>query len=224
MKYFHLLFISVFTLACASNPQAQSELQSSSYTVEPASFTTEQKDALQVATFAGGCFWCTEAVFEQVKGVKSVVSGYAGGEQPNPTYEQVAAGQTDYAESIQVYYDPEVVSYGELLEVFFGTHDPTQLNRQGPDIGKQYRSEVFYHNEQQQEEARAYMEQLANSGKYDQPIVTKLSPLEKFYDAEDYHQNYYEHNPDNPYIINVANPKIEKFRKNYSSILKEGVS
>ncbi|MEK6480308.1 peptide-methionine (S)-S-oxide reductase MsrA [Catalinimonas sp. 4WD22] len=224
MKYLSILFTAILMVACVSNQKAQGELQSSSYTVEPASFSEQQKDDLSIATFAGGCFWCTEAVFEQVKGVKSVVSGYAGGEKPDPTYQEVAAGQTNYAESIQIYYDPEVVTYEELLEVFFGTHDPTQLNRQGPDIGKQYRSEVFYHDEQQQEAARAYMEKLSQSGKYDEPIVTKLSALEKFYEAEDYHQNYYEHNPDNPYIINVARPKIEKFKKNYSSMLKEGIS
>lgn len=224
MKYLSVLFTAFLMIACVSNQKAQSELQSSSYTVEPTSFSEQEKAALSVATFAGGCFWCTEAVFEQVKGVKSVVSGYAGGEKPDPTYQEVAAGQTNYAESIQIFYDPEVVTYEELLEIFFGTHDPTQLNRQGPDIGKQYRSEVFYHNEQQQEAARAYMEKLSKSGKYDEPIVTKLSALDKFYEAEDYHQNYYEHNPDNPYIINVARPKIEKFKKNYSNMLKEGIS
>lgn len=224
MKYLSVLFTAILMVACVSNQKAQSELQSSSYTVEPTSFSEQEKEDLSVATFAGGCFWCTEAVFEQVKGVKSVVSGYAGGEKPNPTYQEVAAGQTDYAESIQIYYDPEVVSYEELLEVFFGSHDPTQLNRQGPDIGKQYRSEVFYHDEQQQEAARTYMEKLSESGKYAEQIVTKLSALNKFYEAEDYHQNYYEHNPDNPYIINVARPKIEKFKKNYSNMLKEGIS
>lgn len=224
MRYLSILFTAVFMMACAGNQHTQGELQSSSYTVEPASFTEEQKNELEIATFAGGCFWCTEAVFEQVRGVKSVVSGYAGGDQPDPTYEEVSAGKTNYAESIQVYYDPEMVSYKELLEVFFGSHDPTQLNRQGPDIGKQYRSEIFYHNEQQQQEARTYMEQLASSGKYEEPIVTKLSALENFYDAEAYHQNYYEHNPDNPYVINVAKPKVEKFKKNYASLLKEGIS
>lgn len=211
-------------IACASNSQMQNELQSSSYTVEPASFSEEEKNALQVATFAGGCFWCTEAVFEQVTGVKSVVSGYAGGDQPDPTYEEVAAGRTDHAESIQIYYDPEIISYTQLLEIFFGTHDPTQLDGQGPDIGKQYRSEIFYHNAQQEKEARDYMQQLDNSGKYDQPIVTRISPLNKFYEAEDYHQNYYEHNPDNPYVINVTRPKVEKFKKEYADYLKEGIS
>lgn len=211
-------------VACVSNQKAQRELKSSSYTVEPAALSETLKSELRVATFAGGCFWCTEAVFEQVKGVKSVVSGYAGGDKPNPTYQEVAAGQTNYAESIQIYYDPEVITYKTLLEVFFASHDPTQLNRQGPDIGKQYRSEIFYHNAEQQDIAKAYMETLSNSGKYDEPIVTKLSALDKFYEAEDYHQNYYEHNPDNPYIINVARPKVEKFKKSYSSLLKEGVS
>lgn len=223
-RFFSFLLLLLGVFACISNQQGQGELQSSSYTVEPVSFTDDQKKELQIATFAGGCFWCTEAIFEQVKGVKSVVSGYAGGKQQNPTYEQVAAGKTDHAESIQIYFDPEIVRYSELLEIFFGTHDPTQLNRQGPDIGKQYRSEIFYHNEEQEKQARNYMKQLSDSGKFAEPIVTLLSPFEKFYDAEEYHQNYYEHNPDNPYVINVTKPKVEKFKKEYSSYLKEGIS
>jgi peptide-methionine (S)-S-oxide reductase len=165
-----------------------------------------------------------EAVFERVKGVKSVVSGYAGGNQPDPTYQQVAAGQTDYAESVQVFYDPNEVTYQELLEVFFGTHDPTQLNRQGPDVGEQYRSEVFFHDQRQQQLTLDYMEQLAQSGKYEDEIVTRLSPLEEFYVAEDYHQNYYEHNPNDRYIVNIAVPKIKKFKKNFPNLLKEDVS
>jgi peptide-methionine (S)-S-oxide reductase len=223
MKYL-IPFISLLMIACSGSQQAQGQLQTSQFTVEPASISASEAQSLDTATFAGGCFWCVEAVFERVKGVKSVVSGYSGGDKPNPTYQEVAAGRTNYAESVQVYYDPEEVTYQELLEVFFGTHDPTQLNRQGPDVGKQYRSEVFYHDQSQQEMARNYMEELSRSGKYDDEIVTRLSALEKFYVAEDYHQNYYEHNPNDRYIVNIAVPKIKKFKKNYPNMLKEEVS
>jgi len=224
MKYLSILISSILLAACSGGQQAQGQLQQSQFTVEPAAISESEAQNLDTATFAGGCFWCTEAVFERVKGVKSAVSGYAGGDEPNPTYQEVAAGKTNYAESIQIYFNPEQVSYQELVEVFFGTHDPTQLNRQGPDIGKQYRSEVFYHDQEQQRIVGNYMEQLAQSGKYDEPIVTKLSPLEKFYVAEDYHQNYYEYNPNDRYIVNVAKPKIEKFKKNFPNMLKKEVS
>ncbi len=224
MKYLTFIFSSFFFLACTGEQQAQDQLQESQFTVEPASISESEAQDLDTATFAGGCFWCVEAVFERVKGVKSVVSGYAGGNQPNPSYQEVAAGSTDYAESIQIYYHPDEVTYRELLEVFFGTHDPTQLNRQGPDVGKQYRSEVFYHDQEQQQLTRNYMEELAQSSKYDDEIVTKLSPLDTFYVAEDYHQNYYEHHPNDRYIVNIAVPKVKKFKKNYPNLLKEGAS
>ncbi len=224
MKYLPVLFTAFLMMACVSDPHAQGKVQSSSYTVEPSALAADNKNDLETATFASGCFWCTEAVFEQVRGVESVVSGYAGGEKPNPTYEEVSAGRTNYAESVQIYYDPEVVSYKELLEIFFGTHDPTQVNRQGPDIGKQYRSEVFYANQQQEGEAKSYMKKLTELGKFKKPIATKLSALKNFYEAEGYHQNYYEHNPGNPYIISVTKPKVEKFKKKYASFLKEGIS
>lgn len=209
--------------ACASNQQ-NGHIESSSFTLEPAALSQEDRAQLDTATFASGCFWCTEAVFERVRGVKSVVSGYAGGAQDDATYELVSAGKTDHAESVQVYYDPEQVSYQTLLEVFFATHDPTQLNRQGPDIGRQYRSGIFYHNAAQQEAATAYMQKLRQSGKYQKPIVTELYPYTEFYIAEDYHQNYYEHHPENPYIINVTKPKVEKFEKEFKDLLKKEVS
>ena len=224
MKYFAFIISSFILLACSGGQQAQGQLQESEFTTEPAAISESEAQELDTATFAGGCFWCVEAVFERVKGVKSVVSGYAGGNQPNPTYQEVAAGRTDYAESVQIYYNPEQVTYGELLEVFFGTHDPTQLNRQGPDVGKQYRSAVFYHDQEQQRMTRDYMEQLTQSGKYDDEIVTKISPLDTFYVAEDYHQNYYENNPNDRYIVNIAVPKVEKLKKNYPNMLKEDAS
>nr|WKN35131.1 peptide-methionine (S)-S-oxide reductase MsrA [Tunicatimonas sp. TK19036] len=219
-----ILIISFIFLAVYCTAPSQEANSAEGYTVAPASLTEAEKQGLDTATFAGGCFWCTEAVFERVKGVKSVVSGYSGGEQANPTYEQVGAGQTDHAESIQIYYDPEVITYQKLLDVFFHTHDPTQLNRQGPDVGKQYRSVVFYQNEEQKVLAEEYMKKLSESGEYKKPIVTQLVPYQKFWMAEDYHQDYYEHNPGNPYIQSVTKPKVKKFEKQYSELLKDGVA
>ena len=175
---------------------------------------------LDTATFAGGCFWCTEAYFERVEGVKKVISGYSGGTTPNPTYQEVSAGRTNYAEAVEVYFDPNEVSYQTLLQVFFATMDPTQLNRQGPDIGEQYRSVVFFHDQQQQNLAQEYIQKLSESGKYNKPIVTKVQPYERFYVAEDYHQDYYELNPRDPYVRQVARPKVEKLEKEYQELLK----
>jgi len=172
------------------------------------------------AVFAGGCFWCTEASFERIEGVKDVISGYSGGEKEYPTYQEVARGQTEHAEAIIVFYDPEVVSYETLLDVFFVAHDPTQLNRQGPDVGKQYRSAIFYLDEAQKELSEAKMEALEAAGKFDQPIVTKLDPYEEFWVAEKYHQDYYEQHPNDRYIYNVSRPKVEKVEKTFKDILK----
>lgn len=173
------------------------------------------------AYFASGCFWCTEAVFERVKGVGEVVSGYSGGTKSNPTYKEVARGKTDYAESVRVVYDPEIVTYSELVEIFYGSHDPTQLNRQGPDIGKQYRSAIFYETEKQREIARSWKKKLDKSGKYSDPIVTEITRFRSFYVAEGYHQDYYAKHPDNRYIANVSRPKVEKFEKEFKDMLKE---
>ncbi|KOF01396.1 peptide methionine sulfoxide reductase [Roseivirga seohaensis subsp. aquiponti] len=175
----------------------------------------------EIATFAGGCFWCTEAVFERVNGVKNVVSGYTGGKENNPTYEDVSYGRSTHAEAIQIYYDPKVISYQELLEVFFYTHDPTQVNRQGPDVGTQYRTEVFYHDENQKKLATDYISKLNQTGKYNKPIATKVTEYTKFWLAEDYHQNYYELNPGNPYIINIAVPKVNKLKEHFPNLIKK---
>ena len=177
-------------------------------------------DGLSKAVFASGCFWCTEAVFERVAGVKDVVSGYAGGSATDATYKKVAAGLTDHAEAVIVKYDPQVISYSTLVEVFFASHDPTQVNRQGPDVGRQYRSEIFYATDEEREIAQRYKSELDGSGKYSRPIATNLSKLETFYPAEDYHQNYYELNPNQSYVYNVSRPKVEKFMKEYPQLLK----
>ena len=172
------------------------------------------------ATLAGGCFWCLEAVFEQLQGVERVVSGYAGGSVPSPTYRQVCGGDTGHAEVVQVTFDPAVVSYGDLLDVFFGTHDPTTLNRQGPDFGTQYRSAVFYHTPEQKAAAEQRIAELNAEKIWDAPLVTEVVPLEKFYPAEDYHQGYFRANPGQPYCQAVVAPKVAKFRKQFVAKLK----
>lgn len=185
----------------------------------------DQPDApagkMEVATFAGGCFWCTEAYFERLNGVLRVISGYCGGKEKNPTYQQVSNGQTGHAESVQIYFDPEQISYAELLKVFFATHDPTTPNRQGPDVGEQYRSMVFYHNAQQKAQAEKYIETLNESGKYKSKIVTQVVPYRQFYEAEKYHQNYYDLHPNDTYVQNVAKPKVKKFEMEFKNLLKK---
>ncbi|QDU01616.1 Peptide methionine sulfoxide reductase MsrA 2 [Gimesia chilikensis] len=180
----------------------------------------EADDGLEVATLGSGCFWCTEAVFRELKGVKSAVSGYSGGAVPNPTYKAVCTGTTGHAEVIQVTFDPEVIPFTDILKVFWETHDPTTLNRQGADVGTQYRSAVFYHNEKQKEEATAYKKQLDESGQFKSPIVTEITEFQKFYPAEDYHQDYFKLNPNQQYCQFVIRPKLEKFRSKFSEKLK----
>ncbi len=211
---FTLLFASVLW-GCSSGEEKQAKSRK-----EQASFAAQAAE-LDTATFAGGCFWCTEAYFERVKGVKKVVSGYVGGTTPNPTYKEVSYGKTNYAEGVQVFYDPSEVSYATLVKVFFATMDPTQLNRQGPDVGEQYRSVVFPHTDRQNEIATSYIQALEESGQYDKPIVTKVETYRKFYVAEDYHQDYYKLNPSDPYVLSVARPKVMKFEKEYKDLLKK---
>lgn len=182
--------------------------------------STNQEN-LETATFGSGCFWCTEAVFQQVDGVEKVVSGYMGGKVKNPTYREVCSGLTGHAEVIQVQYNPSKVTYDELLEIFWGTHDPTTLNRQGADVGTQYRSVVFYHTDNQKQLAETYKKKLDESGAFNNPIVTEISPAVVFYPAEDYHQNYYNLNGNAPYCSYVIQPKLEKFKKVFKDKLKQ---
>jgi peptide-methionine (S)-S-oxide reductase len=175
---------------------------------------------IDTATFASGCFWCVEAIFQELKGVLSVTSGYTGGKIKNPTYREVCSGLTGHAEACQIIYDPTIISFDELLEAFWASHDPTTLNRQGADQGTQYRSAVFYHNEQQKQLAEAYKAKLNSEKAFDKPIVTEISPAVTFYKAEDYHQNYYSQNGDAPYCSFVIVPKLEKFRKVFKDKLK----
>lgn len=174
----------------------------------------------QVATLAGGCFWCLEAVYEQLQGVEQVESGYAGGTVAYPTYRQVCNGTTGHAEVVQITYDPGVVTYRELLEVFFDIHDPTTLNRQGADVGTQYRSAIYYHTAEQKETAEQMIRELEAAGKWRDPIVTEVTPLDVFYKAEDYHQEYFRNNGRQPYCRAVIAPKVIKFRKFYLTKLK----
>jgi len=177
---------------------------------------------MEKATFGGGCFWCTEAVFDDLQGVHDVVSGYSGGHDSAPTYEAVCSGITGHAEAVQVEFDPEEISYREVLEVFFATHDPTTLNRQGADVGTQYRSVVFYHSDEQRETAERLIEELDAEGIWDAPIVTEVVPLERFFVAEDYHQEYFRRNPNQGYCQFVVAPKVAKFRQKFRDRLKQG--
>lgn len=182
--------------------------------------TTRQ---LEKATFGGGCFWCVEALFQNLRGVQQVASGYSGGHTENPTYEEVCSGTTGHAEVIQITFDPREISYEQLLEVFWNTHDPTTLNRQGADVGTQYRSVIFYHNQEQRRTAEASGNKLSESGVFNDPIVTEISPYKEFYRAETYHQNYYRNNPGQMYCAATITPKLKKFFKEFSRLLKEEV-
>jgi len=173
------------------------------------------------ATFGGGCFWCTEAIFKNLKGVSKVTSGYAGGKLPNPTYEQVSRGRTGHAEVIQVDFDPAVIAYEKLLEIYFLTHNPTTMNRQGHDVGEQYRSVIFAHDEGQQQVAEQVRARIESEHVYDQPIVTDIKPAATFYEAEAYHQDYFEKNPDQPYCNAVISPKVAKYRKQFAALWKD---
>lgn len=179
---------------------------------------------VQKATFGGGCFWCVEAVYQDLKGVQQVVSGYAGGHVDNPTYRQVCTGTTGHAEVVQITFDPQTISFEELLEVFWRVHDPTTPNRQGADVGPQYRSVIFYHDDAQKAAAEKSKQEADESALWPNPIVTEISPLKNFYPAEDYHQNYYLDNPNQPYCRMVIDPKIRKFKKEFQGKLKTAVA
>lgn len=205
---FLLAAISLIIFGCSSNAKPIFEdkmIDTTKYTV---------------ATFGAGCFWCTEAVFTRLKGVAKVESGYSGGNVPNPTYEAVCTGKTGHAECTNIYFDPAVISYAQLLEVFFKTHNPTTLNQQGADVGTQYRSVIFYHNNEQKQLAEKVKKDLDDAKIWDKPIVTEISEFRKFYAAEDYHQDYYENNTNQGYCAFVITPKVEKFEKVFKNLLK----
>lgn len=204
----------------SENTPAKETQQEEMY--EEVKLSPQQLSKYETAYFASGCFWCVEAIFESVKGVKEVISGYAGGEQKNPTYEEVGYGKTDHAEAVKVYYDPKVISFTQLVQVFFGSHDPTQLNRQGPDRGRQYRSIAFYKNEDEKKIIESYIQALVDNKVYDNdPITTEVTPYTVFYKAESYHQDYEKNNPNNSYIRNVSIPRLNRFKANFGDYLKE---
>lgn len=212
------LLLPLFLLSCANGKG--NEDKANKNTVNKVS--REELKESQTAYFASGCFWCVEAIFESVKGVKEAESGYAGGEEPNPTYEQVSGGATSHAEAVKVYYDSSVIDYPTLLEVYYDSHNPTTVNGQDPDFGRQYRSIIFYENEEEKQHAEEYKSRLDNSGEFKKPIATEIIPLEKFWIAEDYHQDYEQKHPDDRYIRNVSIPRINKFKKRHPELLKEG--
>lgn len=175
---------------------------------------------MEKATLANGCFWCTEAIFKRVKGINSIMPGYSGGEGNNPTYREVSEGMTGFAEALQIEFDPNIISFKDILRIFFKTHDPTTLNRQGNDIGTQYRSAIFYHNDEQKKTAEEYIQELENKEEFKDPIVTEVTAYTNFYPAEDYHRDYYAKNPDQGYCRVVIDPKVEKFVKEFSDKIK----
>lgn len=204
------LFIGGIALSCQSQNKSNH------------SKSTSDLSKLDSAYFASGCFWCVEAIFESVEGVEEAVSGYAGGKEQNPTYRQVSSGATGHTESVVVYYDASVVSYQTLLKVFYGSHNPTTVNGQHPDYGKQYRSAIFYLNDKEKELATAYRDSLQKSGSFSEPIATEIAPLTKFWEAEDYHQDYENNNPNQPYVKAVSVPRLNKFKSKFPELLKKG--
>ena len=211
---FATLLLSGFVAGCSAKTQTNN-LSASMINVN---------EKLDTATFATGCFWCTEAIFEELKGVIKVTSGYSNGHVPNPTYKEVCTGETGHAECVQIQYEPDKITYDELLEVFFQVHDPTTLNRQGADVGTQYRSAIFYNNEEQRQKAEYYKAELNKSGAFKSPIVTEIAAAATFYPAEDYHQEYYINNRNsNPYCAVVIRPKLDKFKKVFANKLKSAL-
>ncbi len=203
-------------------PSKEAQLPSDQKQAEQHTALTEETlEIYQTAYFASGCFWCVEAIFEHVKGVAEVHSGYAGGTEENPTYNQVAYGRTHHAEAVAVYYDPQIVSFDQLVEIFFGSHDPTTLNRQGPDRGTQYRSIAFYKNEAEKNSITAHIAQLESKKIYEKPIITEVKRFVRFYKAEDYHQDFERRNPNNSYIKNVSIPRLNRFKDGFPQYLKE---
>ena len=225
MKVFNIVFLVVsifFSTHCESNTKKKNQVSSEVQSQKKVKLSQKELQKYEVAYFASGCFWCVEAIYEDVIGVKEVISGYSGGTENNPTYEQVGRGLTSHAEAIKVYYDSKEVDFAILVKVFFGSHDPTTLNRQGPDRGPQYRSIAFYTNENEKKIIEDYISQLTENRVYNSPIVTQVEKFVKFYDAEDYHQDYERLNPNNPYIINISIPRYKKFQAKYPELLKKG--
>lgn len=213
--------IALGSFSCQPKTKSTTVLTSKTEIKQKVSLSAEQLQQYETAYFASGCFWCVEAIYESVKGVKEVVSGYSGGEEKNPTYEQVAYGRTGHAEAVAVYYDPKIITFQQLVQVFFGSHDPTTLNRQGPDRGAQYRSIAFYKNEEEEKIIRNYIKALEDKKVYDSPIVTQVVSFDTFWEAEEYHQDFERNNPNQSYVRAVSVPRLNRFKKNFPDYLKE---
>lgn len=220
-----ICLLSFTWLGCARANSAQNTILETTQSEEPMGNNSKENPSgnreTETATFGAGCFWCVEAQFQQLIGVKEVISGYTGGHIKNPTYEQVCTGETGHAEVANIVFYPDSISYDKLLEAFFVAHDPTQLNRQGNDVGTQYRSAIYYHNDQQKKQAEFLVKRLNEEKAYPNPIVTEISPYKEFYKAEDYHTNYYKLNPNNPYCQMVVKPKAEKFKKVFEELVRK---
>lgn len=210
-----IFFLSLLFIQCSNASQKTTEVNESN---KP---TPEELQKLETAYFASGCFWCVEAIYESVIGVEEVISGYAGGKEKNPTYEKADGKQTSHAETVAVYYDPEIVSFKTLVKVYYGSQNPTTVNGQHPDYGIQYRSIIFYKNEEQKEIAISYRDSLDNSGVYDNPIATQFLPFEKFWKGEGYHQDYEKRNPYQPYVRSVSVPRLKKFQAKFPELIKK---
>ncbi|MGF1558953.1 MAG: peptide-methionine (S)-S-oxide reductase MsrA [Flavobacteriaceae bacterium] len=223
LKSVVLICTLLISVSCNSSSKKADQIAvTSKKSIEIPEPSQQDLSNYETAYFASGCFWCVEAIFESVKGIPEVVSGYAGGTEENPTYEQVGGGLTSHAEAVKVYYDPKVISFIELVQVFFGSHDPTTLNRQGPDRGPQYRSVAFYKNEKEKQLIEGYIRALTEQNIYDgATITTEVTPFTKFYDAEEYHQDYEKKHPKNSYITNVSIPRLNRFKQNFGEYLKE---
>lgn len=219
MSNFIYAFATIISLSMCSTPKENKPVETENKTEQQKEVDLEGKTS---SVFASGCFWCVEAVFESVEGVEEAVSGYAGGKASTANYQMVSSGRTNHAEAVEVFYDPEVVSYETLLEVFFGSQDPTTLNQQGPDRGTQYRSTIFYKNDIEKKAAEDYIAKLTTEQVFDAPITTTLEPLVEFFNAEDYHQNYEARNPNQSYVKNVSIPRLNKFKAKFPHLLKKG--
>lgn len=217
LKFNSLLLVFLFLfISCEENKSKKQEKEQKDLALVP-----QNLQDYETAYFASGCFWCVEAIFESVNGVKEAVSGYSGGEEDSPTYQQVGMGLTSHAEAVEIYYDPKVVSFETLVKVFFGSHDPTTKNRQGPDRGPQYRSVAFYKNAKEEQIIRNYIKELEAKKVFEKKIVTEVAPFKKFWKAEDYHQDYEKKHPNNAYIRSVSIPRLEKFQKKFPDLLKK---
>ena len=220
IKFFKFTFLAILVLSTTSCHSKNKEGRQQSMVA--ADEKTQDLSTYETAYFASGCFWCVEAIFESVEGVKEVISGYSGGIEKNPTYEEVGYGRTTHSETVEVYYDPKIISFQTLVKVYFGSHDPTTVNGQGPDMGKQYRSIAFYKNDVEKKIIENYMAKLVTEKVYAKPLATEVKKFDVFYDAEDYHQDYEKNHPDNGYIKNVSIPRLKRFQSKYPELLKKG--